>query len=315
VIDQRLTRRGWLRAAALWLGGTANELARSRAGALATATRAGTLHIGVLLVDSDNDARALAVRRGVELGIDEASRTAALFGLTVSVSLEQARHGDTARAIEGLLVRPLSAIVGGTDAATCDALRTITVRREVIFFGLACGDGATSGNACDPLVFHIAPSAETRRRARSRRKPLAGASASDAVDLVLWHHTLSRFGGEQLNQRFQRRFGGEMDSLAWSGWVAMKILTESALRAHSTTPADIARYLVRSDARFDGHKGASLAFEPVTHELRQPLYVVARRQETANERVIAELPAEPESVQRPGATRRKCDAIGSGRRP
>jgi hypothetical protein len=69
----------------------------------------------------------------------------------------------------------------------------------------------------------------------------------------------------------------------------MKILAESALRARGQTPSALARALADSKARFDGHKGRSLAFDATTGVLVQPLYVVAR-DSTGAERVVAELP-------------------------
>ena len=80
-------------------------------------------------------------------------------------------------------------------------------------------------------------------------------------EVVDWHHSLTRFGAEQLNSRFEARFGAPMDSLAWASWLAVKIAAETALRA---TPLE--------RLRFDGHKGVPLWFE--NQRLRQPLYVV-----------------------------------------
>ena len=79
------------------------------------------------------------------------------------------------------------------------------------------------------------------------------------------HPALDRFGAEQLNERFHRRFGRPMDEVAWRGWMAVKIAAEVALRG------GILQQL--GDSGFDGHKGTQLRFGE-DHYLVQPVYVV-----------------------------------------
>lgn len=88
-------------------------------------------------------------------------------------------------------------------------------------------------------------------------------------DVVLWHPTLFRYGASELNERFSRKYGVPMSDEAWKGWVAVKAIVESALRAQHDEPCDALAAL-----RFDGHKGRPLYFDPVTRTLVQPLYVV-----------------------------------------
>lgn len=106
-------------------------------------------------------------------------------------------------------------------------------------------------------VFHVSSSPAERRAALARW----GGEGGEVVD---WHPSLTRFGAEQLNSRFEARFGAPMDSLAWASWLAVKIAAEMALRA---TPLE--------RLRFDGHKGEPLWFRPEDHTLQQPLYVVS----------------------------------------
>ena len=61
-----------------------------------------------------------------------------------------------------------------------------------------------------------------------------------------------------------------MSSRAYAGWVAVKALLESALRARGR--GDRSASLAR--LRFDGHKGRPLFFDPQTRILRQPTYIV-----------------------------------------
>ena len=101
-----------------------------------------------------------------------------------------------------------------------------------------------------------------------------------------WHSSLTRFGAEQLNDRFRARYRSEMDGPAWAGWAGMKILVESALRCRSADPMKLRNYLEAPGSRFDGHKGASLSFE--NHQLKQPLYVLESNGEQAAPRIVAE---------------------------
>lgn len=107
-----------------------------------------------------------------------------------------------------------------------------------------------------PRVFRIASSPRFRREALARHK---------GMRVVDWHPDLKRFGAEQLNERFHRRFGRPMDEAAWRGWMAVKIAAEIALRG------GVLQQL--KDSGFDGHKGAQLRFGE-DHYLMQPVYVV-----------------------------------------
>lgn len=107
-----------------------------------------------------------------------------------------------------------------------------------------------------PRVFYVASSPRVRQQA----------------GVVDWHPDLERFGAEQLNERFRRRFGQAMDEDAWHGWIAVKIAAELALRISPGT--GILDLLPRS--AFDGHKGAQLRFGE-DHHLVQPVYRVDAR--------------------------------------
>lgn len=81
-----------------------------------------------------------------------------------------------------------------------------------------------------------------------------------------WHASLRRYGASELNERFEALHGRPMVGDAWSGWIAVKLAVEAALRRRPYEAV-----------RVDGHKGVPLVFEE--GRLRQPLYVVLRRGE------------------------------------
>jgi hypothetical protein len=216
-----------------------------------------------------------SVRRGVELGVEEASRTAALFGLVVELEAEpEGADEGTMRAAQRFAERRVSAMIVAVDDARCREVVALAAAHHVLLMTLECEADTAGVDACDRVVFHVRPTSAITHRARAR--PTGGkVLPTDTATLALWHHTLRRFGAEQLNERFHRRFGSDMESAAWAGWVATKIVTEAALRGRSTSSANLARYLLGSGVRFDGHKGEPLAFNRATGELRQPLYVIA----------------------------------------
>jgi ABC-type branched-subunit amino acid transport system substrate-binding protein len=224
------------------------------------------------------------VRRGVELGAEESARTSALFGLTVDVRYTDARAADSAA--RRLLAQSVSALVVGLDEPRCRDVAQLARAARTVAISLACAPPDARGRACDDWLFYVPPSPATVERARAALRATPPVSAR----VALWHHTLQRFGAEQLNARFRRRFGADMDPAAWAGWVSLKILTEAALRSRAATPASLARYLTRPAARFDGHKGDPLSFDARTGELRQPLYLVDDAGGAPGGRVVAELP-------------------------
>jgi hypothetical protein len=84
-----------------------------------------------------------------------------------------------------------------------------------------------------------------------------------------WHSGLMKFGAEELNVRFRRRFHQEMDERAWHGWIAVKCAVEIALRYPGGDPKEKIAVL-----RLDGHKGMMLRFDLQDRHLVQPVYLV-----------------------------------------
>lgn len=219
-----------------------------------------TLRIGLVLPDSA--ARTPEMRstaRGVRMGVEEAARSAALFGRTVMM----VEGADAARLVREARVQ---ALLGGFVTEECAALGDVAQRSGVLFVDLGCAADELRGSQCRSAAFHVAPSAAMLGDAVRQ----AGGTGGEAA---AWDSRLERFGADQLNQRFRARFGEEMDSQGWAGWFAVKVLWESSLRARSTVPTMLMQYLRSDAAQFDGHKGRPLSFRAWDHQLRQPLYV------------------------------------------
>ena len=215
---------------------------------------------------------------GVLLGAEEAQRTASL----VSASVDLLRH-EVADDLASLAHDGLSAIVGGHDTRSLMSLAA-RARGAVALLNIGATDDDLRRSLCDAAVFHIAPSEAMRSHAAFTE------AKSPSAPVAAWHPSLFRYGAEQLNDRYRARFPGApgMPADAWCGWMAMKILAESALRSRATTNAELIAWMSSPRARFDGHKGRALTFDGA-RQLRQPLYVITPAGTVASEVASAEL--------------------------
>ncbi|MGH9888755.1 MAG: hypothetical protein ACREBE_24695, partial [bacterium] len=215
------------------------------------------------------EATAGAGEMGIRMGVEEAQRAALLFGGEVTLT---SVSGDAPLAASVLseVIRRATAVVGGRDSGECAELARWAERQGVLYLNVASPDDTLRGAECRSTTFHVMPSAAMYRDALARVEPSV---ASDARS-VAWDASLERFGADTLNQRFHTRSGRPMTDEAWAGWLAVKILWESALRARTANPVGLAAILTRDSSRFDGHKGRALSFRPWDHQLRQPMYVI-----------------------------------------
>jgi hypothetical protein len=225
------------------------------------------LAIGILEPrESERDSSTARSIRGITLGIEEAQRTARLFGWEV-VALRAPDSLDTADAMRFLATQGVTAMVGNLTASLQlrSGLRSVPLMMDV---------GARHNapdNDCGQREFRLLPLLDSAHwAAHDQQKPwelYAG--------LVAWDPALERFGAAQLNDRYRKRFGSEMDENAWAGWMSIKILVDAALRKGTKDPCALERFFVSTEAHFDGHKGVPLFFDPRTRDLVQPLF--ARR--------------------------------------
>ncbi len=172
--------------------------------------------------------------RGARLGLDEAERLGALLHAEISAG------PASDFALIGLLPPP-----GETKALFLQAAPAPPA-----------GSATPAWNVTSSLAF--------QRQALGRFPGRQDLRVSD------WHSDLNKFGAEELNVRFRRRFGESMDERAWHGWVAVKCAVELALRYPATgSPKDRIEEL-----SLDGHKGMLLRFDPHDRHLIQPVYLV-----------------------------------------
>jgi len=243
-------------------------------------TRTSELRIGVITPARTPTKSESSALRGIRLGAAEAKQTAHLFGREVELyeaDGDGRAHGAIAAA-DFLATRHKVQVLIGTSAADADNLSRFAEQRGLIFLNIASRSDALR-TACRRHSFHIEASDATY--ANAWRLSLAGAARPMATTkppgaIALWDESLARFGASQINDRFRAATGAGMDGPGWAGWVAIKIVSEAALRAKSAQVAAILNYLEQPTTRFDGHKGWQLGFRGADHQLRQPLYMVVR---------------------------------------
>ena len=214
--------------------------------------------------------------RGALLAAEEAARAAELLGARLELRVRE--PGDAAALIDAGAL----ALIGGLDAAARTALAGLAGTRGVPLLTTRAPGDSSEDEPLREHVFHVASGPRDRRAALARWKSGTG----EGAEVADWHPSLTRFGAEQLNQRYRERFGSPMEPLAWASWMAVKAAAEAALRG-ADTPAELSRRL--ATLGFDGHKGVRLRFRPDDHRLRQPLYVVA------GGKVLAEISPEEEA--------------------
>ena len=73
-----------------------------------------------------------------------------------------------------------------------------------------------------------------------------------------------------------------MTDIAWAGWAATKLLSDTIARTGSTD-ADALAEILSSDLAFDGQKGITMSFRN-TGQLRQPILLIE------NDAIVAEAP-------------------------
>ncbi len=99
-----------------------------------------------------------------------------------------------------------------------------------------------------------------------RPRPVVG--ASDLVPAA-WHWTWDHNGAPQVNTRFSKLANGRhMDSPDFAAWMAVKLITQSALR---TNGGDFKarRAFILGPGSFDGDKGEAMSIRPWDHQMRQ----------------------------------------------
>lgn len=206
--------------------------------------------------------------RGAVLGLEEAARSAELLRRPLALlRVPVPDGGREAEVVRDLRARGIAGLVSGGSGPDHEAMESAAVDEGLVL--LDARAVRPDGGEREGVYRTGLPSFAYDRALRA----FADTAGSDGARAVLWHERLFRYGAEQLNERYRRRFGTGMDSDAWAAWMAVKALAEASLRAAGDRPP-LTEALGGRRARFDGHKGAPLSFSAPGGTLAQPLYVV-----------------------------------------
>jgi hypothetical protein len=200
--------------------------------------------------------------RGAQLGAHEAAHAARLFGAELDVRWIEPEqwHAESAAAAH--------VVISSASAITPAELVRLARERQLLVLNIEPRGHAL--RACDPLLFHVAPSEQMLQTARTQ----AQHALAESDSVAYWHATLDRYGAAQLNERYRRAHGRGMNEAAWAAWLAVKIAWEAAQRTGSSEPRTLGAFLSSERAIFDGHKGIPLSFRAGTGQLRQPVYII-----------------------------------------
>jgi mxaJ protein len=177
---------------------------------------------------------------------------------TITITAGDDIAGDARRGVEfGIAEAKHTASLLGKDVVLAGPGKSGDVAGAIV-----ADAGHADAAATIPTVALSAP------RARPASACLFVIAVKDSA-AVAWHSSLAKFGASELNERYRRATGRAMTDQAWRGWYAVKAIAETAMRGGE---GDRCAALGALEA--DGHKGEPLAFDPVTHVLKQPLYAV-----------------------------------------
>lgn len=91
---------------------------------------------------------------------------------------------------------------------------------------------------------------------------------------ALWETTLEEGGAGDLNERYVSRFGEPLEPSGWAAFAAVTITHRAANEAQGAATEGMIEFLEGPQAEFELRKGPATRFDPATHQLQQPLYVV-----------------------------------------
>ena len=122
---------------------------------------------------------------------------------------------------------------------------------------------------CLPNLLHILPSTRMKADALAQWQRLHPESRAQ---VQAWHPDFTKYAAEQLNRRYRKAQGRDMDDRAWAGWAAVKMVADSVARLGTAEATPLLDYL-KTALAFDGQKGVTMSFRK-NGQLRQMLLIV-----------------------------------------
>lgn len=215
------------------------------------------LTVRMLLVTPDEEAYASHIN-GAILGQTEGNIQGRFLGIDYQLDEVSAASGAVAR--EGI-----SAVIV---AAPFDQLLQVYetyAESGVPVFNIALQNNGLR-QICRQGLYHTPPSDRMLADAEAQ---WAKANDGARATALAWHPAFVKFAGRDLNKRYTEQFGLPMDSAAWAGWAATRIVAEAVVRTSSNEGPVLDAY-IRENLGFDGQKGLAQTFRN-NGQLRQPL--------------------------------------------
>lgn len=151
--------------------------------------------------------------------------------------------------------------------------------KQISVFNIASDDDALR-QACLPNLLNLPVSQKMKQDALAQWE---AKNPDVKVTAQGWHPSFRKFAAAQLNKRFTENHQVEMDDLAWAGWAAVKMLSDTVARTQTSDAAAIMDYIEHKLA-FDGQKGDGATFRE-TGQLRQIVLLIDE-----NNKIAAEAP-------------------------
>jgi len=207
---------------------------------------------------------------GANQGIEEANHQGEFLGQHYTLEPISMQDLDGVESLTAILVagseQDVSSIAKNSQFAHVPVMNIVS-------------DSDALRRACLPNLLNLSVSNKMKQDALGQwlaKHPDSKAQAQS------WHEDFKKFAASQLNKRFKKSHGVVMDDDGWSGWAAVKLLSDTVARTQASDAATMLNYL-KNDIAFDGQKGAGSTFRD-TGQLRQLLLIVE------DNKIVAEAP-------------------------
>ena len=105
-------------------------------------------------------------------------------------------------------------------------------------------------------------------------RPVAGTHGLVATG---WSPVNVQWGALQLQDRFYKKFHRHMTAKDYAAWIAVRAIGEAAVRARSSDPEEIVKYLRSPEFLVSGFKGQGQSFRAWDGQMRQPILIAGAR--------------------------------------
>ena len=105
-------------------------------------------------------------------------------------------------------------------------------------------------------------------------RPVSGTQGLVAAG---WSPVNVQWGALQLQDRFYKKFHRHMTAKDYAAWIAARAIGEAAVRARSSDPEQIAKYMRGPEFLVSGFKGEGQSFRSWDGQMRQPILIAGAR--------------------------------------